>query len=407
VLTESEPISWVTFQSGKKLKERLLFIDAMRAVAILMMLQGHFVDSLLHHSYKDTANPIFNAWAFFRGITPSLFFTVSGLVFVYLLLKKDAPFLKHPRVIKGARRVLHLLFWGYFLRLFIFGVFQGEINPSFFAIDVLHCIGIALLSILVLFGLHKFWDKIPFAIYLIVGSLAIFLLYPTYNSQDYSALPTFFASYFTKEFGSVFTPFPWVGYALFGGFVGAVFHANPKFTKSYWAVAFFVGLGLVLHEYSSYGLMKMYQFTAWENFKSIAYNNFIFIRLGHVLVMIGGFILLEKLALLGKANNTFLRIGQETLMIYKVHFIVLYGTWFGIGLVRAFGGKLAPVPVVIGAVLFVFSFILLIHFQAKWDSYLTLQQRKAKILYQRSLPVIQHTFYDFLLFFKNMNFKKK
>lgn len=197
-----------------------------------------------------------------------------------------------------------------------------------------------------------------------------------------------------------------MGYALFGGFVGAVLHAKPKLSRNYFTSAFFIGLGLILHHYSSHGLMKLYYFTEWENFKSIAYNNFIFIRLGHVLVMIGGFMLLEKLSLLGKSNNTFLRIGQETLMIYKVHFIFLYGTWFGLGLVRFFGGKLTPIPVAIGAVLFVLAFILLIHFQPKWSSFLNIQERKLRIFHQKKLTSIQHYFNTILPAFKSMSFRK-
>jgi len=35
---------------------RLYFIDAVRAFAILMMLQGHFIDTLLAPVYKDYSN---------------------------------------------------------------------------------------------------------------------------------------------------------------------------------------------------------------------------------------------------------------------------------------------------------------------------------------------------------------
>ncbi|WP_372975027.1 heparan-alpha-glucosaminide N-acetyltransferase domain-containing protein, partial [Muriicola sp.] len=57
---------------------RLHFIDAMRAWAILMMLQGHFVDGLLDPVYRDPGNGIYSVWRYFRGITAPVFFTVSG-----------------------------------------------------------------------------------------------------------------------------------------------------------------------------------------------------------------------------------------------------------------------------------------------------------------------------------------
>ncbi|MGB5369306.1 MAG: heparan-alpha-glucosaminide N-acetyltransferase domain-containing protein, partial [Flavobacteriaceae bacterium] len=58
-------------------KARLYFIDAMRAWAILMMLQGHFIDGLLDNAFRDDQNMAFSIWKYFRGITAPVFFTVS------------------------------------------------------------------------------------------------------------------------------------------------------------------------------------------------------------------------------------------------------------------------------------------------------------------------------------------
>lgn len=66
---------------------RLYFIDAVRAFAILMMLQGHFIDALLEVKFRSTEYTAFNVWSYFRGITAPTFFTISGLIFTYLLIK--------------------------------------------------------------------------------------------------------------------------------------------------------------------------------------------------------------------------------------------------------------------------------------------------------------------------------
>ena len=70
-----------------KASSRLYYIDALRAWAILMMLQGHFVDGLLDPVYRDASNPVYQIWLYFRGITAPVFFTVSGFIFTYLLLR--------------------------------------------------------------------------------------------------------------------------------------------------------------------------------------------------------------------------------------------------------------------------------------------------------------------------------
>ena len=66
---------------------RLYFIDAVRAFAILMMLQGHFIDTLLAVEFRDPNNLAYTTWRYFRGITAPVFFTISGLTFTYLLIK--------------------------------------------------------------------------------------------------------------------------------------------------------------------------------------------------------------------------------------------------------------------------------------------------------------------------------
>ena len=56
---------------------RLYFIDALRAFAILMMLQGHFISGLLDPVFKDPSNPIYSFWLYCRGFTAPVFFTIT------------------------------------------------------------------------------------------------------------------------------------------------------------------------------------------------------------------------------------------------------------------------------------------------------------------------------------------
>ena len=67
---------------------RIVFLDVVRAFAILMMLQGHFVDTMLDPAYRDNSNWIYYSWSFMRGITAPVFFSVPVWVFTYLLTRK-------------------------------------------------------------------------------------------------------------------------------------------------------------------------------------------------------------------------------------------------------------------------------------------------------------------------------
>ena len=127
---------------------RLYFIDAIRAWAILMMLQGHFVDGLLDNAFRDNSNMVYAVWKYFRGVTAPVFFTVSGFIFTYLLIKGKEIGINNPRVKKGIKRGLQLLAIGYLLRLNFFGLLKGQIYGSFYLVDVLHCIGLSILGII-------------------------------------------------------------------------------------------------------------------------------------------------------------------------------------------------------------------------------------------------------------------
>ena len=111
-------------------KQRIVFIDALRGYAILMMLQGHFIDGLLDPFFRDPENMAFATWKYFRGITAPVFFTVSGFIFTYLLLRAPRSGKSNPRIRKGLRRGLQLVLIGYLLRTNIFGLLTGVIYPS-------------------------------------------------------------------------------------------------------------------------------------------------------------------------------------------------------------------------------------------------------------------------------------
>ena len=89
-MTESQPI--------KQVKSRLQFIDMARSIAIILMLEGHFVDTTLGRQFRrptdiqrfaDWNYIVFDIWEYIRGFTSPMFLTITGVVFVYLLLGNE------------------------------------------------------------------------------------------------------------------------------------------------------------------------------------------------------------------------------------------------------------------------------------------------------------------------------
>ncbi len=328
---------------------RLYFIDTMRAWAILMMLQGHFIDGLLDPVLRNAESSAYTIWLYFRGITAPVFFTVSGFIFTFLLVRVPQVGWDNPRVKKGIRRGFQLLLIGYLLRLNLFGLFKGQLYDSFFLVDVLHCIGLSILAIIGVYLLGATRKKYLFSSLLLGLTIVLFLFEPLYKQWSFAFLPEALANYFTKANGSVFTIIPWLGYTAFGGFLSMLF-TRYKESKYLYPVAIMTALivGQLLIRYSSGAFMALHKTTGIELFKLIYSNNYLFIRLGDVLVVFAVFMLIRKFL----TQKAFIKIGQNTLAIYVIHFIILYGSFTGLGLYKFFHHELTPMVAVVGALAF-------------------------------------------------------
>jgi uncharacterized membrane protein len=358
-------------------KKRIVFLDVIRAYAIIMMLQGHFVDTMMAPQYRDTNNWFYATWYFFRGMTAPIFFFVSGAIFVFLLLKDNRPWPENQRAKKGLRRVGLLLFLGYVLKWHLPSIMLGvtlvivsvlkiqmptvdtlHIYPSFITVDVFHCIGLAILTIIGLFVLHQ---KTGWSLPLMYGGLGllIFILAPNIVNADYSHLPVFFENYFDLLHGSTFTVIPWIGYSLLGGVIGWHMHTNPKFYEGPWAPILLLIFGLWLHFSTATILSNFYNLTGIEQFKRVLNFNHTFWRLGHVFVVFAVFIWITRWV--QKIPPLILKIGSETLVIYSVHYVLLYGTWLGLGFKQLGQETWSPLMTFFGAIIFISFFIYLIY----------------------------------------------
>jgi len=350
-----------------KQSKRLIFIDLMRAYAILMMVQGHTIDTCLDPIYRNNDYILYYIWNFFRGITAPVFFFSSGAIFSYLLLRKDMPFWKNERVIKGFKRVGLLLFTGYLLRfnpsilsnLSNFDIFSFQ---SSVAVDALHCISFGLLSLILLYGLYK-WLKVPVWLSYPLFGAFLFFIYPTVfyaNWLDIFPLPI--TNYFTSNYGSNFPLSPWMGFVLWGGFYGYILSksAGIAYNTKFSIATIIVGLSLV--SLSGIILGNLYTFTGMETFDFLQKHNFQFFHLGNVLIISGILsIVANYLSVPEFISNT----GKKTMMIYIVHIFIIYGTGINKGFRTYIGDTLSPLPTVLLALIMVLFFIILAQYSEK------------------------------------------
>ena len=344
----------------KQTTSRLIFIDIIRAFAICMMLEGHFIDGLLAPEYRDENNLFYATWHYIRGMTAPVFFTVSGFIFTYLLIKEQNPAKmgwNHVRVQKGVRRGINLIIIAYLLRANILNLFTPDYTDmNVRRVDVLHCIGLSLLFLIAFYLLtYRRKNRLRMSIMLLGTTFVAFFFEPIYSHLTYEYLPMALANYFTKENGSVFTIFPWFGYASLGGFMGFLFYKNRENPHLYRnMIIWYILLGVILITFP-YWMGKIADTLQIHSLQLIAHGDYLIKRIGNVLLFFALFMILRPVI----TSPPLQKIGQNTLSIYVIHYIILYGSFTGMGLYHYFHDQLTPWQAIIGAILFVVVTILI------------------------------------------------
>ncbi len=337
-----------------------------------MMLQGHFIDTLLEPSYRDSNHIAYSTWEYFRGITAPLFFTISGLIFSYLLIKAKHKGSETKRMRKGVLRGLMLIVIGYSLRIPLFSWLFGQFNTLFLVVDVLQCIGLSLILIVIIYRL-TFKKTLVFSVLMLVFGIVIFLTEPLYRFLELPNVPIAISNYVSKANGSVFTIIPWFGYIAFGAFISTLFYKyleRPRFKMAI-ILSFFI-IGVLLINKSSWLLLKLYAITDIQLIEDVANFNYLFIRLGNVLVIFSLFYTLENYI----KQPIILKIGQKTLSIYVIHFVIIYGSYTGLGLSQIIGKTLVPFQAIFGALLFLTTVVFISFYYTKTNKFIYSAVRK-------------------------------
>ena len=224
------------------------------------------------------------------------------------------------------------------------------------------------------FALSRFW------IYFLIAGLLAFGFQP--YIKDYQDGITFvergwmnFLQWiYNPERNSVhwFPVIPFVGFTMFGAMIGALLHDFHKHVKTFYFPLFFTVTGALFFFFgkSLLGQLDIFVDTFASNWKyAFIRIDWLIERLG--MVFMGLSILMYVDTIWGdriNGNNLFLKVGQNTLTIYVLHMVVLYGSITSFGLNDLFNKgnhgmyHLNPWQVAIAAALFIAFFVLLIKY---------------------------------------------
>ncbi len=337
-------------------KHRIIFIDLMRAFAVFQMVQGHTIDALLAPEFRSDQFIAYYIWNFMRGMTAPIFMFTAGTVFTYLFRLVDEPFEKNPRVKKGFYRFLLLVAIGYLLRYPTYTIFdfsnvaQDRLN-IFYAVDVLQLIGFGLLFVLAAAFISeklKLSDTIIFSLF----AFAFFILTQVFqkiNWIDFLSQPV--AGYFYDGTGSQFPLFPWSGYVVLGGVLGGYLAKNPlvfKTNKFSFNLAVVGGLLIIASETGVFIARKYFNYHSIQSSYSL---EIIFFRIGFVLLLNSLVSYISQK--IESIPRIIILVGRNTLLIYVVHLMIIYGSAWNPGLKAFYGESLNVFQTIFIAVIMV------------------------------------------------------
>ncbi|HYW47339.1 MAG TPA: acyltransferase family protein [Bryobacteraceae bacterium] len=297
---------------------RLQYLDWLRGLGAVIMLQGHVFDSFLRNDLRPGGAYTLSQFA--GGMPPAIFLFLTGVTLAFLMDSTErrglAPW---ERVSAAFRRsgYLFVLAFAFRIQLWVFGMHAAW--QDLFRVDILNCMGlsIALISVMALF---RTADRVRLCAVL---GLAIAFASPLVSQIDSSRLPWIVRNYIVPDY-RFFGFFPWGAYLAFGVSAGSLLRAiPPDATERVMQWAAIVGGALIL----------ACQYFAGLPYSIYANSEFWLNSPAQVLSKQGVTLLLMALAYLwtrngGRESWSWVRqFGTTSLLVYWVHVELVYGRW--------------------------------------------------------------------------------
>ena len=304
---------------GRAGSGRLAFLDWVRGLAAVTMLNGHAFHSFTKPELRQGGPYIITQ--FIGGLPPAIFLFLVGVTLAFLMdscERKGLP--TGTRVSKAVRRAGYLLGIAFLFRLQVWLSGQPA-SPwtDLLRVDVLNCMGLAI-AVLSVMAVFTTADRVRLCAAL---GLAIAGLSPLVSALDWSGVPGLVRSYIAPDYLS-FGFFPWAAFVAFGMSAGSVIRLLPAERlerAAQWAAI--AGFGLILggqyaasFPYSVYAKSEFWLDSPWM----------ILIKTGAVLLLLS-FAYVWTRHTAGKWSWV-QQFGVTSLVVYWVHIELVYGRWF-------------------------------------------------------------------------------
>jgi uncharacterized membrane protein len=333
-------------------KQRYLFIDLLRFVAGFFMIQGHVFDALLSPQVKSAS--WFYVHDFFHGFIAPMFLFASGVAFGVATIRSwDQHIVWGERVRRRIWKFLVLMAIGYALHLPYFSLRKTITSATFMEtksmvqVDALQCIGLTLLilqgAVILLRKKERFVRLVA-----LCGAVVIFASPIVWSLHFGDKIPLWMAAYLNAENGSWFPLFPWSAYILCGVLFGYWFLKARSYRDEVAAVLKYAAIGAGTAVLALLALRLPFDFYPphdyWKSDPSI-----ILVRLSLVSIVAAGIFLVERYIQTPSRIPSIM--GRESLFVYIVHLLIVYGSVMGQGLSYFIGPTLSLVQTLFATVL--------------------------------------------------------
>lgn len=296
---------------------RIVFLDWLRGLAAIVMLQGHTFDSFLRPELRE--HPVFIFSQFFGGQAAAVFLFLTGITFGLGMNRRDD--LPAWRRITGAlrrARYLFLLAIAFRLQLWIFAL---PVRPwtDLLRVDVLNLMG-ATAALLSVMALAQGMQRVRWAM---CAGIALAGLAPVMAGLNTSAVPGPVRDYLVPS-ATTFSILPWGSYLAFGLAAGS---AIPLVRRGEW------GRVMQWTALSGFGLLLAGQYFSNLPFSIYPHANFWLDSPALVACKVGITLLLGSVAFLwteyfSAGWSGVCLLGTTSLAVYWVHVELVYGRWF-------------------------------------------------------------------------------
>ncbi|MGH9722965.1 MAG: heparan-alpha-glucosaminide N-acetyltransferase domain-containing protein [Bryobacteraceae bacterium] len=298
---------------------RLSYLDWLRGIAAIVMLQGHTFDSFTRPDLRDSSAFVLSQ--FVGGLPPALFLFLTGVTLAFRMDSDERRGLNaSARVVHAWKRAGYLLGLAFLFRiqLWAFAWPDGRWT-DIFKVDILNCMAV---SVFVISLMASFRTAERMRLCAVLG-LAIACASPLMSQVNWSGVAPIVKDYLAPDY-THFSFFPWASFLAFGASAGSMIRqlSDESLDRAMQWGAISGAMLIVSGRYFAdipYSLYSKSEF--WLDSPAQ-----VFIKLGVMLCMMA-FAFLWTRYVAAPGWSWIRQFGTTSLLVYWLHTELVYGRW--------------------------------------------------------------------------------